>query len=52
MLLQYGTADLYLLSELAKRIASNSGLGSPSAKSDVEVQTQALSLPQLGFSSI
>ena len=41
-----------LLSAFANRMASNSGLGSPSAKSDVDVHTQALSLPQLGFNSI
>ena len=40
----------YLLSALANRMASISGLGSSSEKSQATLQTQARSLPQLGIS--
>jgi len=43
---------LHLLSALAKRTASNSGLGVSSAKSAGTLHIQALSLPQLGFNCI
>jgi hypothetical protein len=39
----------YLLSALAKRTASSSGLGVSSAKSALTLHIQALSLPQLGL---
>jgi len=41
-----------ILSALANLMANSSALGSPSAKSELVVHIQALSLPQLGFSTI